>query len=328
MKDKDGNEVVFVINNEEGEYIKHLKKFALCDNYPRPNRHDFNLGANKIGRFVKVEDLKNNNNNLNNLNAKETNLTTNKKKRNIHEGHRKRLRDIFNNVDPTTLPENQILELMLSFAQPQKDVNPLAHALLDEFGNFSNVLNASVDDLKKIKGVGEVLASYIHFCSKIPAVVSKSKTNFNKRLVTPADIIDFVRSIITFSNQEEFYYLCLDNKGKVLCVKNLGTGTASKLYIDNRLLLQNILKYPTNSVVVCHTHPNGNPEPSVEDKNFTLNLFSLLEKINIKLIDHIILSPDDYFSFFLSGTEALGKNASLRSKILFGIPPYLFKEEY
>ena len=58
MKDKDGNEVVFVINNEEGEYINHLKKYALCDNYPKPNRNDFNLRTCNIGRFVKVEHLK------------------------------------------------------------------------------------------------------------------------------------------------------------------------------------------------------------------------------------------------------------------------------
>ena len=82
-----------------------------------------------------------------------------------HKGHRSRLRNAFNNTDVTTMPEHQILELMLSFVLPQRDVNPLAHKLLDEFGCLTNVLESSAEDLKKIKGVGEVVSNFLSFWS-------------------------------------------------------------------------------------------------------------------------------------------------------------------
>ncbi len=320
MKDKDGNDVVFVINNEEGEYLQHLKKYALCDNYPKPNRNDFKIKSN-IGRFVKVE-------NLNKPEPEENpNLTPEQRKKNIHEGHRKRLREMFNNVPPTSLPEHQVLELMLSYVQPQKDVNPLAHTLLNEFGNLANVLDADIEDLKRVNGIGEVLASFIHFCSKIPAIYNNSKVCYHTKLANPSQIVDFLRSKVTFNNKEEFYYLCLDSGSNVLCFKCLGTGTTSKLYVDNRLLIQDILKYPTGSVVICHTHPHGRANPSYEDKNVTFTLSSLLEKLNIRLLDHVIISPNGYFSFFETGTEGFGKDTNIRNSAIFSFPPNLMKDE-
>lgn len=316
MKDKNGNELVFVINNEESQYLEHIKKYAFRDNYPKPNRNDFNIESDGIGKFVKLKDT----GNINNANTNSVNPTK-PEPRNIHEGHRKRLREMFNKVNPLSLPENQILELMLSFVQPQKDVNPLAHKLLNEFGSFANVLDANIDDLKRINGVGDVLANYIHFCSKIPLIYNESKINYRTKLTLPSEIVDFVRSKIVFNTEEEFYYLCLNNKGNVLCFKNLGIGTVSKLYVDNRILIQNILKYPTNTVVICHTHPHGNSNPSVEDITFTENLFSLLEKLNIKLADHIIVSPSGFYSFFMSHDESLGKHVNFRNKILYDLPP-------
>ena len=316
MKDKDGNDIVFVMNNEEGEYIRHIRDFSLKDNYPRPNR--FNFNSSNIGRFVKVNELNSHNqppipnNKLSNLN--------------IHKGHRRRLREMFNNVDPSSMPEHQILELLLSFVQPQKDDNPLAHTLLSEFGSFAAVLDASIEDLKNINGIGEVLASFIHFCSKIPSLYNNSKCNFQPVLSTPADIIDFVRSNVTFSNKEEFYYMCLNNKGNVLCFKNLGIGTSSRLYIDNKVLVKNILRHPTSSVVLCHTHPNGNPNPSNQDKDFTLNMHTLFETMEIKLLDHIILSPSGYYSFFANNSKGIDNSTNLRNRILFNMPSYILSK--
>ena len=111
-----------------------------------------------------------------------------------HKGHRGRLRNLINNTDVVTLPEHQILELMLSYVVPQRDVNPLAHDLLKEFGNLTNVLEAPVDSLKKVKGVGEVVASFLNFCSKLPEIYKHSKANFKCRLENPNQIIKFLSS--------------------------------------------------------------------------------------------------------------------------------------
>ncbi|MBQ9792780.1 MAG: hypothetical protein IJW32_03455 [Clostridia bacterium] len=220
------------------------------------------------------------------------------KDKDMHKGHRGRLRNTFNHTDVITMPEHQILELMLSFVLPQKDVNPLAHELLNEFGCLTNVLEASPDSLKKIKGVGEVVASFLSFCSKLPEIYKHSKANIKRKLNTPAQIIDFLRGVIEFTSVENFYYICLSTKADVLCFKKMGTGSITQLYVNNRELVQQILKYPTHTIVLCHTHPNGAPVPSEEDIDFTMSLCELFDSLSIRLCDHIILSPDGYFSFF------------------------------
>ena len=187
----------------------------------------------------------------------------------MHSGHRGRLRDIIEKTDATTLPEHQILELVLTYVLPQKDVNPLAHQLLNEFGSIANVFDASKSELMKINGVGEVVASFLSFCSKLPEIYYKSRANSKIRLTSAKEIIKFLKESIAITSIEKFYYLCLSAKGDVLCLKSLGSGSVSQLYINNRELVQQILKYPTQSVVVCHTHPHGVLKPSDNDVQTT-----------------------------------------------------------
>lgn len=311
MSDNNDDDFVLEFSEEEGQYIEHLKRFLFRDDYPRPNKNDFiktNLGKYRKKSDIEAEKLS------------FSKLSDTQKKKNIHEGHRKRLRETFNNVNPVTMPEHQILELLLSYVQPQKDVNPLAHELLNEFGSLANVLDASQEDLKKVKGIGEVLSSFIHFCSKIPAVYSNSKVSYKSRLTTPTEIVDYFRSKVTFGTYEEFHLLCLNSVGDILVSKNIQTGSLSRLYLDNRILVKEILRHQTNAVVVCHTHPDGSPKPSIQDRNFTRNLYVVLDHLNIKLVDHIIISPEGFYSFFLEGTELSGKDSSLKQRMLFGSP--------
>lgn len=215
-----------------------------------------------------------------------------------HFGHRQRLRNMINNTDVLSLPEHQILELMLTFVLPQRDVNPLAHEILNEFGSLANVFEASVDDLLKVKGVGQVTANFLSFCSKIPEIYKNSKANAKVTLNNVKEIINYLKSTIDFSSVEKFYYVCLNGKGDVLCFKNMGSGSISQLYINNREFIQQILRYPTQAVIICHTHPHGEPKPSPEDVVFTKNMVDMLESLNIRLCDHVILSPDGHYSFF------------------------------
>ena len=253
------------------------------------------------------------------MDNKTNNLTP--KNTNTHKGHRERLRTSFNNTDVTTMPEHQILELMLSFVVPQRDVNPLAHNLLNEFGSLTNVLESSPDNLKKVKGVGNVVACFLSFCSKLPEIYKHSKSKTKKRLETPNQIIEFLKSSVDFSSVENFYFICLSTKGDVLCFKKMGAGSVSQLYINNRELVQQILKYPTHTVVICHTHPNGKPVPSQEDLRFTMNLCDLLDSLSIRLCDHVILSPEGYYSFFenrlLGSALKSEKMGNLKMSLLF-----------
>lgn len=240
-------------------------------------------------------------------------------KKHSHFGHRNRLRNMINNTDVLALPEHQILELLLTFILPQRDVNPLAHELLNEFGSLANVFEASVDDLSKVKGIGEVASNFLSFCSKIPEIYKNSKARTKRRLNTVDDVIDFLRSTIDFTSVEKFYYLCLNSKGDVLCFKSLGSGSVSQLYINNREFVHQILKYPTQTMVICHTHPHGDPKPSDEDRAFTNMIGGLLDTLSIRLCDHIILSPDGFYSFFQNHELGYGVKSNLFGNLKMSI---------
>lgn len=240
-------------------------------------------------------------------------------KKHSHFGHRSRLRNVIRNTDVLTLPEHQILELILTYILPQRDVNPLAHDLLNEFGSLANVFEASVEDLIKVKGVGEVAANFLSFCSKIPEIYKNSKARTKCRLNTVDDILAFLRNTIDFTSVEKFYYICLNSKGDVLCFKSLGSGSVSQLYVNNREFVQQILRYPTHTIVICHTHPHGEPKPSEEDRAFTNMIGELLDTLCIRLCDHIILSPDGHYSFFQNRELGYGVKSNLFGNLKMSI---------
>ncbi len=225
----------------------------------------------------------------------------------LHLGHRQRLRKQFSAVEFADMPEHKILEYMLTFVQPYRDVNPLAHALIAEFGSLSNVLDASIENLLKVKGVGEVTASFLNFQAQLPQIYKLSKSHNKARIITPVQVVEYLASVVDFTPTEKFYIICLNAKGEVMCFKSLGAGSVNKLYVNNRELVQQVLKYPTHTAVICHTHPHGMPEPSSDDLAFTKEIFALLRNLGIRLCDHVILSPDGHFSFFqnkLLGAES------------------------
>ncbi len=215
-----------------------------------------------------------------------------------HSGHRSRLRNLILNTDVASLPEHQILELVLTYVLPQKDVNPLAHKLLEEFGTLANVFDSKPEELVKVEGVGEVVASFLNFCSILPEIYKNSRAKTKITLPGAKEIIEYILNTVTFTAIEKFYYLCLNEKGDLLCFKTLGSGSSSQLYVNKREFINQILKYPTQSVVICHTHPNGKPQPSDNDIAFTNDLYEILMSLSIKLCDHIIVSPEGYYSFF------------------------------
>ena len=222
-------------------------------------------------------------------------------KKNIHQGHRKRLRkQVIYSSDLSTLPEHNVLETLLSFSIARKDVNPLAHELLNTFGSLSNVLSAPKEKLMQINGLGEVAVDHIKFCAMLPEYMKLSRKAICNKIKTSADAVAYLRSKIEVTDKERFYFVLMDNNGKVICFKSI-PGTTDKIYIDMRSFVSQITVVPASAIVICHTHPHGDLMPSRQDIDFTSKLDSLLKTIGILLCDHIILTHDDYYSFYRNG---------------------------
>lgn len=222
-------------------------------------------------------------------------------KENIHAGHRQRLRALAASAGLDNLPDHQVLELILSYIIPQKDTNPIAHALLKEFGSLSNVFEASVSNLTKINGVGKVAAEFLHLCSQLPLIYKKSKASTKRILDKPSSVITYYKEIIDVVDTEKFYVSYLNSKCELLKTDCLGSGSANKMIINIKDLLANILKLPTAGVILCHTHPNGEAKPSYEDVQFTRQVLISLKSVGLRLLDHVILSNTSHYSFLNNG---------------------------
>jgi DNA repair protein RadC len=236
-----------------------------------------------------------------------------KKVQGIHAGHRQRLRQQLLLADYTKMPEHLVMELMLTFILPYKDVNPLSHALLNEFGSLANVIDADIESLKKVKGIGNVTAHYLNFCSKIPEIYKLCKTNRKNSIRNVQQIVSYITKVVNLSAPENYEFMCLNGRGEVLYFGNVLCGEQKGLFPKNRELVSQILKYPTHSVVLTRTIPKGELKPSKKDIKYVQELKTILDSLSIRLIDYVIISPEGYFSFFKTRLLEIGGASEIES---------------
>lgn len=221
-------------------------------------------------------------------------------KENIHKGHRERLRQLAEK-GLQNLPEHQVLELLLSYIIPQKDTNPLAHNLINKFGSLAGVFEATPAKLKQVNGIGDVAASFIHMCSQIPQIYKDSKIKDKVIIASPRQAMEYFNEIISIGPVEKFYIAYLNSKCEVIKTENFTNGSISKIAVDIKALTFSILEQNASGIIICHTHPNGLAKPSQEDLAFTKQLTLAVQTMGIRMLDHIILSNNDSFSFLNEG---------------------------
>lgn len=215
--------------------------------------------------------------------------------RNIHKDHRKRLRQRFINEGLEHFEDHEVLELLLFYAIPQKDTNATAHYLLDRFGSISEVFEASVPELMKIDGVGERSAVLISLIPQIFRKYTASKSNTSK-ICGIEEIAKFAYNCFVGRTDEYFLLICVDNKCTMLNHHFVSKGTVDSSNVDLRKIIQILVGSKATAAIVAHNHPRGNSIPSKSDLNTTITIASALKPLGIKLLDHIIVSVDEYTS--------------------------------
>lgn len=225
------------------------------------------------------------------------------KEKHSHYGHRSRLRDRVYKDGINNFQDYQVLEYALSFVIPYKDTNPIAHALVAKFGSLAGVLEASVEDLQTIKGLGEVSAYYLTSFVQIFNFYQKEKSNKTKILINAPDTYAFVKECFAKSVNEEVYLISLNENNKVIKVEKIGEGDISKVKISIRKITDAISRNKVNKVILTHNHPNSNAIPSDDDDSFTKALVTTLALNDCVLVDHMVIgnTDGDFFSYQRSG---------------------------
>lgn len=219
----------------------------------------------------------------------------------IHNGHRERMRRRFLDSGLDGFADHEVLELLLYYAIPQGDVNPLAHALMDRFGSLSGVLSAPVELLTQVKGVGERTAVLLRLV--LQAAQKARLADLKRELIlnTRENVGAYLLELFSRERSEAVYEICLDAKGKLLACRRLGEGSVSAVSLDIRKVVENAIIHSASSVILAHNHPSGIALPSEADAQATNQVRTALASIGVRLEDHIIVADHDFISFSESG---------------------------
>ena len=219
----------------------------------------------------------------------------------IRKGHRDRLKQRFLEEGLDNFTDIQVLELLLFYAIPQKDTNPIAHALLDHFGSLSQVLEADVEELKKVPGIKDHAATLLTLVTQLCRYYQVNSAQQNQILTTLEDCGRYLVPRFFGRTKETVFLLCLDAKCKVLCCKEIGEGSVNAASISVRKVVETALAANATTVVLAHNHPSGIAVPSHEDIHTTQRIAAALNAMEIHLADHIVVAEGDYVSMVHSG---------------------------
>lgn len=220
----------------------------------------------------------------------------------IHDGHRQRLKDRFLKEGLDGFTEIQILELLLFYAIPIKDTNPLAHNLLREFGTLARVLDAPVEKLMQVDGISQHTAVLLKLSRSMARSYDISKLRFqDKPLRTVEECGEYMMAFLRDRKNETVVLLALDAKLKVLECREVGEGSVNYASVPIRRVVEMALETGATSVVLAHNHPSGLAIPSPDDEQTTRRLAIALKAVDIDLADHIVVADGDYVSMVQSG---------------------------
>lgn len=220
---------------------------------------------------------------------------------NLHEGHRKRMKERFIKSGLDDFAPHNILELLLFYSIPRGDTNPVAHRLIDTFGSLSGVFDATPEELAKVDGVGENSAILISMIPQIARKYLEDKADTANIVGGCSDIGAFLLPKFVGRINEALMMVSIDNKNKIISCSVVAEGTVDSAKVSRRKIMEEAMKAKATRVILAHNHPCGVAVPSSEDVVMTKEIGRLFAQVGIELVDHIIVANDDYVSMAASG---------------------------
>jgi len=213
------------------------------------------------------------------------------------QGHRERLREKFLSGGLTGFLDYEIIELLLTLGTPRRDCKRQAKEAMKIFQSLRGVLEAPVDELQKIEGIGP----HNVFGLKLIQVVSrrflKERMMSKPYCHSSKEVFDYLYHSLRDVKKEKFKVLFLDAKNHILEEKTVFEGTVDSSAVYPREIVKEALRCDASSLIFVHNHPSGDPEPSASDREITRELVFAASVMQLKVLDHIIIGNNRYFSF-------------------------------
>ncbi len=213
------------------------------------------------------------------------------------KGHRKRLRDKFIKSGLKGFHDYEIIELLLSLGTPRKDCKQQAKEAIKKFKTLRGVLEASPEELQQIDGIGAHSAFGIKLMQAVAREFLKEKIIDKPIYKSSQDVFDYLYHSMRDLKKEIFKVIYLNSQNQIIETEDLFEGTINSSAISTREVIEGAIKYNSASLIFVHNHPSGNPEPSQSDKAITRDLVYAGTIMRIRVLDHIIIGDNRYFSF-------------------------------
>ena len=212
-------------------------------------------------------------------------------------GHRQRLKDRFVAGGPEALPDYELLELVLFSAIPRRDTKPMAKRLLQRFGSFAEVINAPVERLKEVQGVGDAAVMQLKLV-RASALRLMQKGILQRPVLTSWNaVLDYCRAAMGYEAREQFRILFLDKKNHLIADELQQQGTVDHTPVYVREVLKRALELSATAIILVHNHPSGDPTPSRADIDMTKLIIDAGRPLGVAVHDHIIVGREGHVSF-------------------------------
>jgi len=212
-------------------------------------------------------------------------------------GHRKRLREKFIKSGLKGFHDYEIIELLLTLGSPRKDCKQPAKGAIKRFKTLRGVLEAAPEELQQIDGIGPHSAFGIKLVQEVAREFLKEKIIDKPVYKSSQEIFDFLYHSMRDLKKEVFKVIYLNSQNQIIDTADLFEGTVSSSSISPREVIEGAIKHHAVSLIFIHNHPSGNPEPSQSDKELTRDLVYAGSIMQIRVLDHIIIGNNRYFSF-------------------------------
>ncbi len=226
------------------------------------------------------------------------------REKNIHSSHRTRLKARFCSQGMGGFEDHNVLELLLFYAIPQKDTNPLAHRLMERYGSLSAVFDAPIEDLMQVEGVGEHTAVLLKMVPALAGRYCEDRFRVGDTFPEYEAVGTFLVSHFLSRETESVYGLFYSASLQLVDSAELFSGTLHSAAFSAREIAQRAILKNASYVILAHNHPGGVPIASAADLDVTREMRAFLAQMEVKLLDHFIVAEGKYFSLMRDFFEA------------------------
>ena len=224
-------------------------------------------------------------------------MNTEEEKINYHVNHRNRVKSNFLRFGLDGFTDEQALELLLFYSVARKDTRPIAEELIKTFGSLSSVFDADVKALANINGISEHTACFLKIIPQISNRYHSSRVSKIRKIPGTKEAGDYLVERYKNIAIERVSILTLDNSNGIRGFHVVSNGSEIAAELSPRTIAELCLKDNAVGVILAHNHPDGNLTPSDEDVRTTEFIKNVLAALEVKLIDHIIVTQNEYLSF-------------------------------